>query len=89
MHRRRREEQDEEERKVQEYREIGVRLKGYPEEDVRKARQLVSSFIRAAEEVEEVICYNIFENYNAVWLSSYCPSATYALDLPDRPLRVS
>ncbi|KAJ1405112.1 hypothetical protein SESBI_26054 [Sesbania bispinosa] len=28
---------------------------GYPEEDVRKARILVSSFIRAAEEVEEKI----------------------------------
>ena len=30
-------------------------MKGYPDEDVRKARKLVSSFIRAAEEVEEVI----------------------------------
>lgn len=47
--------------KIDEYREIGMRLKGYPEEDVRKARKLVSSFIRAAEEVEEVIswCSNI------------------------------
>ncbi|KAM4097530.1 hypothetical protein ACJW30_07G007400 [Castanea mollissima] len=33
--------------------EIGTRLKGYPEEDVRKAWRLVSSLIRAAEEVEE------------------------------------
>ncbi|MCH99641.1 PAC [Trifolium medium] len=32
-----------------------MRLKGYPEEDVRKARKLISSFIRAAEEVEEKI----------------------------------
>ncbi|PKH47712.1 hypothetical protein CRG98_050463 [Punica granatum] len=32
-----------------------MRLKGYPEEDVRKARKLVSSLIRAAEEVEEKI----------------------------------
>lgn len=54
MHRRRQEEDEEEERKVEEYREIGMRLKGYPEEDVRKARKLISSFIRAAEEVEEV-----------------------------------
>lgn len=55
MHRRRQEEDEEEERKVEEYREIGMRLKGYPEEDVRSARKLISSFIRAAEEVEEVI----------------------------------
>lgn len=32
-----------------------MRLKGYPEEEVHKARKLVSSFIRSAEEVEEVI----------------------------------
>eukprot|EP00257_Ricinus_communis_P023938 XP_015584061.2 protein PALE CRESS, chloroplastic [Ricinus communis] len=48
-------EDEEEERKIEEYREIGLRLKGYPEEDVRKARKLVSSFIRAEEEVEEVV----------------------------------
>ena len=40
--------------KDDEYREIGSRLKGYPEEEVRKARRLVSSFIRSAEEVEQV-----------------------------------
>lgn len=55
LHRRRQEEDEEEERKVEEYREIGMRLKGFPEEDVRKARKLVSSFIRAVEEVEEKI----------------------------------
>ncbi|KAL5561634.1 hypothetical protein UlMin_031381 [Ulmus minor] len=55
LHQSRREEEEEEERKVEEYREIGTRLKGYPEEDVRKARILVSSLIRAAEEVEERI----------------------------------
>ncbi|XP_022159473.1 protein PALE CRESS, chloroplastic [Momordica charantia] len=55
LHRRRQEEDEEEERKVEEYREIGMRLKGFPEEDVIKARKLVSSFIRAAEEVEEKI----------------------------------
>ncbi|XP_044493290.1 protein PALE CRESS, chloroplastic isoform X2 [Mangifera indica] len=55
LQRRRQEEDEEEERKIQEYREIGLRLKGYPEEDVRKARKLVSSFIRAEEEVEEKI----------------------------------
>lgn len=54
MHRRRREEEEEEERKVEEYREIGMRLKGYLQEDVVRARKLVSSFIRAEEEVEEV-----------------------------------
>ncbi|XP_022758173.1 protein PALE CRESS, chloroplastic [Durio zibethinus] len=55
LHRRRREEEEEEERKIEEYREIGLRLMGYPEEDVRRARKLVSSFIRAEEEVEEKI----------------------------------
>lgn len=55
LHRRRQDEEEEEERKVEEYREIGMRLKGYPEEDVKKARKLVSSFILAAEEVEEKI----------------------------------
>ncbi|KAJ4727524.1 protein PALE CRESS, chloroplastic [Melia azedarach] len=55
LHRKRQEEEEEEERKVAEYREIGTRLKGYPEEEVRKARRLVSSFIRAEEEVEEKI----------------------------------
>ncbi|CAN8318416.1 unnamed protein product [Cochlearia groenlandica] len=49
------EEDEEEERKVEEYREIGTRLKELPEEDLRKARKLVSSFITAAEEVEERI----------------------------------
>ncbi|GAV91041.1 hypothetical protein CFOL_v3_34441 [Cephalotus follicularis] len=55
FHRRRQEEEEEEEKKVEEYREIGTRMMGYPEEDVRKARKLVSSFIRSAEEVEERI----------------------------------
>ena len=61
MQRRRRQEEDEEERKMGEYREIGLRLKDYPEEDVIKARKLVSSFLRVPEEVEEVIswCSNI------------------------------
>ncbi|KAI9083783.1 hypothetical protein K1719_034251 [Acacia pycnantha] len=49
------EEEEEEERKIEEYHEIGTRLKEYPQEDVIKARKLVSSFIRAAEEVEEKI----------------------------------
>ncbi|KAK8635945.1 hypothetical protein V6N13_004657 [Hibiscus sabdariffa] len=55
LHRRRQEEDEEEERKINEYREIGMRLKGYPEEDVVRARKLVSSFIMAEEEVEEKI----------------------------------
>ena len=52
LHRRCQQEEEEEERKIEEYREMGTRLKGYPEEDVRKARRLVLSLIRAAEEVE-------------------------------------
>ncbi|KAF8394462.1 hypothetical protein HHK36_020670 [Tetracentron sinense] len=59
LRRRRQEEDEEEERKVEEYREIGTRLKGYPEEEVREARRLVSSFIKAAEEVEEAYDINI------------------------------
>ncbi|XAR58521.1 hypothetical protein NMG60_11013949 [Bertholletia excelsa] len=55
LHRRRQEEDEGEERKVEEYREIGMRLKDYPEDELRKAKKLVSSFIRAAEEVEEKI----------------------------------
>lgn len=55
LHQKRKQEEEEEERRMEEYREIGMRLKEYPEEDVIKARKLVSSFIRAAEEVEERI----------------------------------
>ncbi|GFP97856.1 protein pale cress chloroplastic, partial [Phtheirospermum japonicum] len=55
LHRRRQEEDEEEEKKVDEYREIGLRLKDYPDEELRKAKKLVSSFIRSAEEVEEKI----------------------------------
>ncbi|XP_022854532.1 protein PALE CRESS, chloroplastic isoform X1 [Olea europaea var. sylvestris] len=55
LHRRRQEEDEKEERKVDEYREIGLRLKDYPEEELRKAKKLVSSFIKSAEEVEEKI----------------------------------
>nr|XP_029151220.1 protein PALE CRESS, chloroplastic isoform X2 [Arachis hypogaea] len=55
LHQLRKEEDEEEERKMDEYREIGMRLKGYPEQDVIKARKLVSSFILAAEEIEEKI----------------------------------
>lgn len=54
MERKQRLEDEEENRKVAEYRLIGTRLKDYPEEEVRKARRLVSSFIKSAEEVEEV-----------------------------------
>lgn len=55
MERLRKEEDEEEERIVNEYREIGMLLKNYPQEDVFKAKKLVSSFIKSAEEIEEVI----------------------------------
>ena len=46
--------------RLKEHREIGTHLKGYPEEDVRKALRLVSSFIKASDEVVEVIkVYNL------------------------------
>ncbi|CAD6333904.1 unnamed protein product [Miscanthus lutarioriparius] len=51
----RQKEEAEEERITNEYRGIGMRLKAYPQEEVRKARILVSSFIRAGEDVEEEI----------------------------------
>ena len=60
LHRRHQQEEEEEEGKVKEYCEIGTHLKGYPKEDVKKALKLVSSCIRASEEVAEVIkIYNI------------------------------
>ncbi|KAL3621582.1 hypothetical protein CASFOL_036494 [Castilleja foliolosa] len=52
LHKKRQEEDGEEEKKVDEYREIGLRLKDYPDEQHRKAKKLVLSFIRSAEEVE-------------------------------------
>lgn len=55
FHRRRQQEEEEEEKKVDEYREIGMRLKDYPQEEVMKAKKLVSSFIKSAEEIEEKI----------------------------------
>ncbi|XP_059625810.1 protein PALE CRESS, chloroplastic [Cornus florida] len=55
LHRKRQEEEEEEEKMVEAYREIGLRLKDYPEEEVRKARKLISSFIKSAEEIEEKI----------------------------------
>ncbi|KAM3410296.1 hypothetical protein ACQJBY_002479 [Aegilops geniculata] len=51
----RQKEEAEEEAKSSEYREIGMRMKAYPQEEVCKARVLVSSFIRAGEDVEKVI----------------------------------
>lgn len=47
-----------------------MRLKGYPEEEVRKARKLVSSFIRSTEEVEEVICQTYFPSLFRVMVSA-------------------
>ncbi|CAM0955719.1 unnamed protein product [Alopecurus aequalis] len=49
----RQKEEAEEEMKSNEYREIGMRMKAYPQEDVCKARVLVSSFIRAGEDIEK------------------------------------
>ena len=37
-------EEEKKERKVEEYHEISTHLKGYPEEDVRKAQRAVSTF---------------------------------------------
>lgn len=55
LQRMRQQEDEEEEKKVDEYREIGLRIQNYPDEQLRIAKKLVSSFIRSAEEVEEKI----------------------------------
>ena len=55
--------------RLKEYREIGTRLKGYPKEDVRKALRLVSSFIKAFDEVVEVIRINNLKPLPHKWLN--------------------
>ena len=55
--------------RLKEYREIGTHLKGYPEEDVRKALRLVSSFIKAFDEVVEVIRINNLKPLPHKWLN--------------------
>ncbi|CAN4093489.1 unnamed protein product [Withania somnifera] len=55
FHKLRQQEEEEEEKKIDEYREIGLRLKDYPEEELLKTKKLVASFIRSADEVEEKI----------------------------------
>ena len=40
-------------RKVEEYREISACLIGYPDEDVRKARRLVSTFKLSSEQLKK------------------------------------
>ena len=40
-------------RKVEEYRETRARLKEYPDEDVRKARRLVSTFKLSSEQLKK------------------------------------
>ena len=40
-------------RKVEEYRKISARLKGYPDEDVRKAQRLVSTFKLSSEQLKK------------------------------------
>ena len=55
--------------RLKEYREIGTHLKGYPEEDVRKTLRLVSSFIKAFDEVVEVIRINNLKPLPHKWLN--------------------
>lgn len=55
LRRRRKEEEAEEEKKVEEYREIASRFRGYPEKEIRRAKHLVSNFIKAGEDMEEMI----------------------------------
>ena len=40
-------------RRVEEYREISAHLKGYPDEDVRKAWRLVSTFKLSSEQLNK------------------------------------
>ncbi|CAI9273015.1 unnamed protein product [Lactuca saligna] len=59
LERLRQQEDEEEERIVDEYREVGMHLKNFPQEDVFRAKKLVSSFIKSAEEIEEVLLHPI------------------------------
>ncbi|KAH9301569.1 hypothetical protein KI387_013152 [Taxus chinensis] len=53
--RRRKAEEAEEERKVEEFREIASRFRGYPEKEIKDAKHLISNFIKAGEDVEKII----------------------------------
>jgi hypothetical protein len=83
----RQKEEAEEETKSNEYREIGMRMKAYPQEEVCKARVLVSSFIRAGEDVENVtecILKNLIWGkayYYAMFLSLPLSGTTVNCDL--------
>ncbi|XP_057856127.2 protein PALE CRESS, chloroplastic isoform X2 [Cryptomeria japonica] len=55
LQRRRKQEEAEEEKKVEEMREIASRFSGYPEKEIRRAKHLVSNFIKSGEDVEEMI----------------------------------
>ena len=54
LERKRRLEAEVEAEKEEGYRNIGQQMKNYPAEDVKNARKLVASLIKAGEEVEEV-----------------------------------
>ena len=71
----RQKEEAEEEAKSSEYREIGMRMKAYPQEEVCKARVLVSSFIRAGEDVEKVYQFFIWTltNLNPTAMPCFSP----------------
>ena len=52
LHRRHQPEEEKNKRKVEEFRKISARLKGYPDEDVRKAQRLVSTFKLSSEQLK-------------------------------------
>ena len=53
LHRRHQQEEEKKKRKVEEYRETSAHLKGYPDEDVRKAHRLVSTFKLSSEQLKK------------------------------------
>lgn len=55
LRKRREQEEEEEAEKTENYREMSKRMEGYDEEEVKRAKALVASFIKAGEEVEEKI----------------------------------
>lgn len=63
--------------KEAEYRKIGSQLKDYPEEDVKEARKLVVTLIKAGEDVEEVNFFWEIDFYSKILSLHFWPRFCY------------
>lgn len=54
-------------------------MKGYPREEIVEAKKLVSSFIRSAEEVEEVKSLFVTDNNLIMGRSPWSPGENLAI----------